>query len=83
MLLPAEKASDWCPGGISGPGRNFWARERALARTGIDMRLWSGTRLVTTSKQGPSAQVNTVTQWRVSSPGFGLRSRPKPNSPTN
>lgn len=63
--------------------RNFWARERAGARTGVDMRLWSGTRMVTSSKQSPSAQVNTVRPWRVNSPGFGLRSRPSPDSPTD
>lgn len=49
MLLPAGKGFGlvfW---------RDFWARERAVARTGIDLSLWSGTRLETTSKQGPSA----------------------------
>lgn len=63
--------------------RNFWARERAVARTGTDLSLWSGPRLETTSKQGPSAQVNTVTPCRVDSPGFWLRSGPDPDSPTN
>lgn len=76
-----------CRGGdVDAPAsreRNFWARERAVARTRTDMRLWSGTRLMTSSKQGPGALVNTVTQWRVNNPGFGLRSRPDPGSPIN
>ena len=76
-LLPAEKSH------ILVFWLNFWTKERAVARTGIDTRLWSGTRLVTTSKQDPISQVNRLTQWRVTSPGFGLRSRPDPGSPIN
>ena len=54
--------------------RTFWPRERA--QPGTDVRLQSGTRLGPTQCNGAP-----VTQGRVNSPGFRLRSGPDPGSP--